>query len=116
MKELITSEHGSIECFSYLKKHDLVNYDKDEVANPEGDEDKAQEGFSQSQEDYFHLHWFSHISSLYAPKYMFGTMTSLYGGKNIKDDIEEPTEECEDTELRDHAIPLHKGFSNQRTT
>ena len=29
-----------------------------------------------------------------------------------KDDIEEPTEECEDTKLRDHAVPLHKGFSN----
>ena len=43
-------------------------------------------------------------------------MTSLYEGKNVKDDIEEPTGECEDTELRDHAVPLHKGFSNQRTT
>ena len=52
----------------------------------------------------------------YTPKGMFSTMTSLYEGKNIKDDIEEPTEECEDTKLRNHAVPLHKGFSNQRTT
>ena len=43
-------------------------------------------------------------------------MTSLYEGNIIKDDIEKPTTECEDTELRDHAIPLHEGFSNQRTT
>ena len=33
-----------------------------------------------------------------------------------KDGIEEPIEKCEDTELRDHAVPLHKDFSNQRTT
>ena len=41
LEETRTVEHGSIECFSYLKKHDLENYDKEEVANPEGDEDKA---------------------------------------------------------------------------
>ena len=33
-----------------------------------------------------------------------------------EDDIEEPTEECEDTDLRDHAVSLHKGFSNKGTT
>ena len=33
-----------------------------------------------------------------------------------EDDIEEPTKECEDIELRDHAVPLHKGFSNQGST
>ena len=47
---------------------------------------------------------------------MFGTMTSLYKGNIIKDYIKEQIEECEDTELKDHAVPLHKGFSNQRTT
>ena len=97
-------------------KHDLENYVKEEVADPEGDEDKAQEGFSQSQEDYFCLHWISHVSSLQNPKDMFGTMNSLYKGKNIKDGIEEPTKECEDTELKDYAVPLHKGFSNQIKT
>ena len=33
-----------------------------------------------------------------------------------KYDIEEPTEEHEDTKLRKHAVSLHKGFSNQGTT
>ena len=41
MKKPRTSEHGSIECFSYLKKHDLENYVKEEAAYLEGDEDKA---------------------------------------------------------------------------
>ena len=41
-------------------------------------------------------------------------MASLYEGKNTKYDIEELAKECEDTELRDHAVPLHKDFSNQR--
>ena len=30
-----------IECFSYLKKHDLENYVKEEATDPEGDEDKT---------------------------------------------------------------------------
>ena len=47
MKEPITSEHGLIDCFSYLKKHDLENYVKEEAADLEGDEDKAKEGLSQ---------------------------------------------------------------------
>ena len=41
MKELSNSKHGITESFSYLKKHDLENYVKEEVADPEGDEDKA---------------------------------------------------------------------------
>ena len=41
MKGPRTFEHGSIECFSYLKKHDLENYVKGEVADREADEDKA---------------------------------------------------------------------------
>ena len=63
LKKSRTYDHGSIDCFSYLKKHDLENYVKEEAADPEGDEDKAQEGFSQIQEDYVHLHWISHLSS-----------------------------------------------------
>ena len=99
MKKLRTFEHGSIEWFSYLKKHDLENYVKEEATDPGGDEGKAQEGFSQSQEDYFHLHWISQVSSLYTPKDMFGPMTILYEGKNVngKNGIEEPVEEWEDT-------------------
>ena len=30
-----------IQCFSYLKKNDLENNVKEEVADPKGDEDKA---------------------------------------------------------------------------
>ena len=56
MKEPITYEHGIIKCISYLKNHDLDNYVKEEDADLEGDEDKAQEGPSQIQEDYFRLH------------------------------------------------------------
>ena len=83
MKEPRTYEHGSIECFSYLKKHDLENYVKEEAADLEGDEDIVQKGLSQIQEDYFRLHWISHVSSLKIPKEMFDAMTNLYEGKNI---------------------------------
>ena len=41
MKELRTSKHGSIECFSYSKKHDMENYVKEEVVDLEGDEVKG---------------------------------------------------------------------------
>ena len=41
MKEPRTLEDGSVDFFSYLKKHDLENYVKEEVVDPEGDEDKA---------------------------------------------------------------------------
>ena len=61
--ELRTPEHGSIECFSYLKKHDPENYDNEEAVDLEGDEDKAQEGLIQSQDDYFFIHRISHVSS-----------------------------------------------------
>ena len=33
-----------------------------------------------------------------------------------KDDIKEPTKECEDTKFKDHVILLHEGCSNQGTT
>ena len=38
--ELRTFEHGSIECFSYLKKHDMENYVKEEATDPGRDEVK----------------------------------------------------------------------------
>ena len=47
-----------------LEEHDMEDYVIEEVADPEGDEDKAQEGLSQIQEDYFFLHWISQVSSL----------------------------------------------------
>ena len=71
LKEIMNFKHQSIEFFSYIKKHDLENYVKEEATDPEGDEDKAQEGLSQIQEDYLHLHWISHVSSLKTPKDMF---------------------------------------------
>ena len=55
----------------------MENYVKEEAANPEEDEDKAQEGLSQSQKDYFRLHWISHVSSLKTPKDMFDAMKQL---------------------------------------
>ena len=41
------------------------------------------EGLSQIQEDYFYLHWISHVSSLKTLKEMFDAITSLYEGNNI---------------------------------
>ena len=64
MKESITSEHGSIEFFSYLNKHELENYDKEEATDLEGNEYKEPEGLIQRQEDYFGIHLISHVSSL----------------------------------------------------
>ena len=69
-------QHGSIERFSYLKKHDLENYVKEEAVDPEGDEDKAQEGLGQIQEDYFHLHWISHVS--YSAPIIYTILFFLY--------------------------------------
>ena len=43
MKESITSKHGIIECFSYLKKHDMKNYVKEDVADPGRDEVEAKQ-------------------------------------------------------------------------
>ena len=59
------------------------NYVKEEAAYQEGDEDRAQEGLSENQDDYFSLHWISHVSSLNTPKDIFNAMTKLYKGNNI---------------------------------
>ena len=55
----------------------------EEVAYLEGYEDKVQEGLSKIQEDYFHLHWISHVSSLKTSKEMFDALTKMYGGNNM---------------------------------
>ena len=39
---------------------------------------KAKEGPSQNKDEYFHLHWISHISSLKTPKDMFDAMNNMY--------------------------------------
>ena len=41
MKESRTSKHGIIECLSYLKKHDVKNYVKEEATDPDEDEVEA---------------------------------------------------------------------------
>ena len=49
---------------------------------------------------------------------MFDALTKLFEGKNInqKMTFEEPVEECEDLECRDHTVLLHKGLPDQRKT
>ena len=39
-----------------LEEHNLENYIKEEVAKPEGDEDKAKHKYGQGQEDHYQLH------------------------------------------------------------
>ena len=41
MKELRTYKHGIIECLSYLKKHAMNNYVKEETTDRDGDEVEA---------------------------------------------------------------------------
>ena len=41
MKELRTSKHGIIEFLSYLKKHAMKNYVKEEATDPDVDEVEA---------------------------------------------------------------------------
>ena len=43
MKESITSKNGIIECLSYLKKHAIKNYVKEEVADLDRDEVEAKQ-------------------------------------------------------------------------
>ena len=49
---------------------------------------------------------------------MFDALNKLFEGKEhkLKDDFEEPVEECEDPECGDHTVILYKGLLNQRTT
>ena len=43
MKYSRTSKHGIIECLSYLKKHAMKNYVKEEAADLDGDEVEAKQ-------------------------------------------------------------------------
>ena len=100
----------------------MDQYITEQVLEPEGDEvkdahkrsiAKAKRIIAYSIKD----HLIPHVSSLKTLKELFDALTNLFEGKNItKDDIKEPTKECKDTELRDHAVLLHKGCSNQTTT
>ena len=54
-------------------------------------------------------HLIPHVSAFKTPKEVYDALTKMFEGKNInrKNDFEEPTEECEDTELRDYTFLLH---------
>ena len=72
-----------------LKEHEVLdNYVKEEVAEPEGDEDKvkhknnmvkAKRIIANSIKD----HLIPHVFSLKTPKEMFDALASLYEGNNI---------------------------------
>ena len=71
-----------------LEEHELENYIKEEVVEPEGDEDKAKQKknlfkakmiITKSIKD----HLIPHFSSLNTPKEMFDSLTGLCEGKNI---------------------------------
>ena len=71
-----------------LEEHDLENYIKGEVAEPEGDEDKVnhKKNLVKSKRiitDSIKDHLIPHVSSLKTPKEMFDAMTNLYEGNNI---------------------------------
>ena len=106
-----------------LEENELDSYIHEEVLVPEGDEAKtlhknklvfSKRIISNSIKD----HFIPHVSSLKTPKVMFDALTKLFEGKNInqKNDFEEPVEECEDPECRDHTVILHKGLPHQRKT
>ena len=63
-------------------------------------------------------HLIPQVSSLKTPGEMFDSLTKLFEGKNINQNMtfEKIVEECEDPECRDHTVILYKGLSNQRTT
>ena len=71
-----------------LEEHDLENYIKEEVAEPEGDEEKvrhkksmikANRIIAESIKD----HLIPHVFSLKTPKEIFDALTRLFEGKNI---------------------------------
>ena len=71
-----------------LEEHDLENYAKEEVADPEGDEIKAhhKKNLVKAKRiiaDSIKNHLILHVSSLKNPKKMFDALTNLYEGKNI---------------------------------
>ena len=104
-----------------LEENELDSYISEEVPVPEGDEAKAlhKKKLVMAKRiivDSIKDHLIPHVSSLKTPKAMFNALTKLFEGKNINQKMtEESTEECEDSECRDHPVLLQKGFSNQGT-
>ena len=98
----------------------MESYIHEEVLVPEGDEAKALHKKKMVMEkriiaDSIKDHLIPQVSSLKTPKAMFDALTKLFEGKNINQKMKKSTEECEDTECRDHPVLLHKGFSYQGT-
>ena len=104
-----------------LEENDLDQYITEEVPQPEWDEakdahkrsmDKAKRIIAFSIKD----HLIPHVSSFKKPKRVYDSLKNMFKGKKINQKMsEEPLEECEDTELWDYTVLLHKGCSNQRT-
>ena len=71
-----------------LEKHDVENYVKEEVVEPEVGEEKARHKNNLVNTkgiavDSIKDHLIPHVSSLNTPKNMFDALTILYEGKNI---------------------------------
>ena len=106
-----------------LAENDLDHYITGEVTELEVDEAKAthKENLVKAKRIIAYSikdHLIPHVSSI---KTLKGSI--LCFDKDVrrkehqpKDDREEPVEDCEDTELEDYTVLLHKGFSNQGTT
>ena len=73
--------------FIILEEHDLENYVKEEVSEPERDEDKVRhkKNMVKTRRIIFESikdHLIPHFFSLKTPKEMFDTLIGLYEGKN----------------------------------
>jgi hypothetical protein len=71
-----------------LEEHDLENFTKEEVSEPEGEEAKAKNKKDMVKEkriiaESIKDHLIHHISSLSTPKKMMDTLTRLFEGSNI---------------------------------
>ena len=63
-------------------------------------------------------HLIPHVSSLKKPKEVFDALKKLFKGNNINQNmtLRNQLKTVKVIELRDHAVLLHKGCSNQGTT
>ena len=66
----------------------MKNYVKEEAADL--DRDKVKTNQKKDLDEYFRLHWISHVSSLKTPKDMFDVTNNMY-----EDDLENSTQEYE---------------------
>ena len=88
LRDLITSEPGSIGSGLVLEENELDSYIHDEVPVLEGDEAKALHKKKLVMEkriivDSIKDHFIPKVSSLKTPEAMFDALTKLFEGKNI---------------------------------